>query len=114
MTYRGDDVVTFAELKEQVRRFVEARNWQQGHRPKNLAMSIAIEAAEIMEHFQWQDNDDYLHLSEEQKHDIAMEVADVLIYMMSFSNTLGIDLAASVQAKMEKNETRFPVEPSRT
>ncbi|KEO84641.1 nucleotide pyrophosphohydrolase [Tumebacillus flagellatus] len=110
---RGDAVVTVAELKQQVREFTEARNWHvEGHRPKNLAMSIAIEAAELMEHFQWLDNDDYADekLSAEKREQVRMEVADIAIYLLSFCNQQGIDLAKAVQDKYQINEKRFPVE----
>ena len=76
-------------------------------------MSIAIEAAEIMEHFQWGAPEDYLELSEEKRHEVSMEVADVMIYLLSFCRATGIDLATAVQAKMEINEGRFPVEKVR-
>lgn len=107
--------VTLAELKERVGAFVDARNWVEGHQPKNLAMSIAIEAAELMEHFQWGNNEDYSpdKLSVEEMDKIRFEVADVMIYMLSFCRTMGIDIAQAVQDKMEINQKRFPVEQYR-
>ncbi len=109
--YPTDLVTTLAELREAVSRFIAARCWEPYHTPKNLAMSISIEAAEIMEHFQWltpeeeagrvQDPAAYL--------EIADELADVLIYCLSFANVTGIDISASVRAKLERNEARFPV-----
>lgn len=115
MEVRGDQNVTVAELKKRVQDFTEARNWGKGHRAKNLAMSIAIEAAELMEHFQWLDNGDYTveKLSAEQQEKIRLEVADVAIYLMSLCNSLGIDLAQAVYDKYEINEKRFPVEAYR-
>lgn len=104
--------ITVAKLKEQVGDFLEARNWGKAHSPKNVAMSIAIEAAELMEHFQWGDLNEYRpeQLSAEKRNDIRLEVADVMIYMLSFCRTLGIDIAQAVQDKLEINEKRFPVE----
>lgn len=108
----SDQVTTVGELKKYVEDFMEARNWNRPHSPKNLAMSIAIEAAEIMEHFQWGDREDYTKelLGPEKMDEIRMEVADVMIFMLSFCRSLGIDLAEAVQAKQEKNEVRFPVD----
>lgn len=102
--------VTLGELKAKVAAFVDARGWGEEHNPKNIAMSIAIEAAELMEHFQWGALDDYApgKLSAEKLNEIRLEVADVLIYMLSFCRTLGIDIAQAVQDKLEINETRFP------
>lgn len=111
--YKNDQETTVAELKKIVTDFTEARNWTSEHSPKNLAMCIAIEAAEIMEHFQWGAPEDYMELTEETRHEVAMEVADVMIYLLSFCRATGIDLATAVQAKMEKNEGRFPVEKFR-
>ena len=111
--FKKDEETTVAELKKIVTDFTGARNWQGAHSPKNLAMSIAIEAAEIMEHFQWGAPEEYRELSEETRHEVSMEVADVMIYLLSFCRATGIDLATAVQAKMEKNEGRFPVEQVR-
>ncbi|MGZ4122491.1 MAG: nucleotide pyrophosphohydrolase [Tumebacillaceae bacterium] len=102
--------MTLAELKAKVGDFLEARNWGKAHSPKNVAMSIAIEAAELMEHFQWGGLEEYRpeQLSAEKINEIRLEVADVMIYMLSFCRTLGIDIAQAVQDKLEINETRFP------
>ncbi|PWK13410.1 nucleotide pyrophosphohydrolase [Tumebacillus permanentifrigoris] len=112
---RNDRTVTVAALKERVKEFTDARNWGGGHRPKNLAMSITIEAAELMEHFQWLDNDDYQvdRLTPEQREAIRLEVADIAIYLLSFCNQVGIDLAQAVHDKYDINEKRFPVESYR-
>lgn len=99
------------ELRTRVQQFVEARHWDGFHTPKNLAMSIAIEAAELMEHFQWCDVDAAGDLVADpvQRAAIADELADVIIYCLSFANSAQIDVAAAVQAKMDRNEKRFPV-----
>lgn len=98
------------ELTEFMARFVGERDWKRYHTPKNLAMSIAIEAAELMECFQWSDQEDlealrsdadrYLHVQE--------EVADILAYCLSFSSVLEFDLGEAFRAKMEKNSVRYP------
>lgn len=99
-----DDNTTLAELKSRVLAFAAARDWQAFHNGKNLAMSIAIEAAELMEHFQWSPP-----APEQIDHaEVAEELADVLIYALAFANRLEIDVAAAIAAKLDKNETRFP------
>ncbi len=108
----ADTHTTIADLKTLVQRFVEERAWQPFHSPKNLAMGIAIEAAELMECFLWVD----LPASYEQAKDakkreaIADEMADVLCYLLNLSNVLGIDLSAALAAKMVKNAQKYPAE----
>lgn len=107
-----DDTTTVGALRSAVDKFVSERDWYVFHTPKNLAMSIAIEAAEIMEHFQWHDADasvDRLN-DPEVRAEVADELADVLIYCLSFANTTGIDVSQAVLAKLERNQGRFPVE----
>ena len=112
MPSRMDDRTTIADLRAEVAEFVAARDWNGYHTPKNLAMSIAIEAAEIMEHFQWLTVAEAVELAQEPsaQAEVADELADVLIYCLSFANTTGIDIAAAVRAKLARNEHRFPVE----
>jgi len=99
-----DDGTTVAELKARIAAFAAARQWQQFHTGKNLAMSIAIEAAELMEHFQWAPP-----AEEAIDHQaVAEELADVLIYALAFANSQGIDVATAVTRKLDKNEGRFP------
>ncbi|TYP00008.1 NTP pyrophosphatase (non-canonical NTP hydrolase) [Geothermobacter ehrlichii] len=105
-----DRETTLAELKAAMARFVEERNWRQYHTPKNLAMSVAIEAAELMEHFQWDGDIDPGALDERQRREIGAEMADVLLYLCSLSTCLDIDLAAATADKLACNRRRFPVE----
>jgi NTP pyrophosphatase (non-canonical NTP hydrolase) len=106
-----DTLTTVGELRTAVAGFVATRNWQPFHTPKNLAMSIAIEAAELMEHFQWltAEQAQQLAADREQHAMIADELADVLIYCLSFANSANIDVSQAIRAKLERNETRFPV-----
>ena len=105
-----DNTTTIADLKELVRRFTTARDWEKYHASKNLAMSIAIEAAELMEHFQWQENGEGQLLLKDpaRKAEIGDELADILIYCFSFAMQAELDISEIVGAKMEKNESRFP------
>ena len=107
-----DDFTTVSDLRTAVHGFVERRDWYQYHTPKNLAMSIAIEAAEIMEHFQWLTADESTAALDAPAthHAVADELADVIIYCLSFANSAKIDIATAVLAKLERNESRFPVE----
>lgn len=107
-----DEVTSLATLRAAVERFVDARDWQRYHTPKNLAMSIAIEAAEVMEHFQWytvEESIQRMAQNETERAEVADELADVLIYCLSFANCAGIDLSAAIGKKLLRNETRFPV-----
>lgn len=105
-----DNQVNLDEIKKKVEVFVAERNWQEFHSPKNLAMSISIEAAEIMEHFQWSTIDEAReYIKDPLKHDeVSMELADVLIYCLSFANVCNIDISEAILKKLEINESRFP------
>ena len=103
-----DSKTTLQELKDRMASFVHERDWEQFHTPKNLAMSIAIEAAELMEHFQWLTVEESKKLDADQLSDIGEELADIIIYSLSLSNTLGLDLSQTVSAKMEKNIRKYP------
>lgn len=107
-----DDLTTVGDLRIAVHDFVERRDWYQFHTPKNLAMSVAIEAAEIMEHFQWLTPDESAAAMTDPdiRYAVGDELADVVIYCLSFANSTGIDIASAVMAKLERNELRFPAE----
>jgi NTP pyrophosphatase (non-canonical NTP hydrolase) len=104
------DTTTVADLQAAVARFVDERDWQVYHTPKSLSMSIAIEAAELMEHFQWHGNDASRQVAREADvHDaVAGELADVLIYCLALANAAGIDAGQAVLAKLAANQQRFP------
>ena len=108
----NDQTTTVAELRQRLDQWVAARHWQKFHRPKNLAMSIAVEAAELMEHFQWLTHAEVEELLKEPaaKAEIADELADVLSFVLSMANASDIDLAAAFEAKMAKNELKYPAE----
>jgi NTP pyrophosphatase (non-canonical NTP hydrolase) len=111
----SDDETTLAELREIVRGFVDQREWQKFHSPKNISMALAIEAAELMEHFQWISMDDSRQVGEDpdKLHAVGEELADVLCYALALSNALNIDVAATVKAKMLRNEKKYPAEEYR-
>jgi NTP pyrophosphatase (non-canonical NTP hydrolase) len=107
----SDQETTVGALRTAVHEFVAARDWYQYHSPKNLAMSIAIEAAEIMEHFQWITPEEAAARmgDDHTRAEVADELADVLIYCLSFANSTGIDVSEAVHKKLARNEDRFPV-----
>lgn len=106
----SDENATVADLRELVRRFVDERDWSQFHPPKNLSMSLAIEAAELMEHFQWITPDESRRTGEDKEklQAVCEELADVVCYALAIANELEIDLSSSLVDKMKKNEAKYP------
>ncbi len=102
-----------ADLRQRLREFAQARDWEQFHSPKNLAMALIVEAAELVEHFQWVREEDSLSLDAVRKEEVALEMADILIYLLRIADRLDIDLAAAARRKIEINEERYPAEASR-
>lgn len=110
-----DSTTTVAELKQLVREFVDQRDWRQFHAPKNLAMSMAIEAAELMEHFQWISVEESRRMADDPERLTAVgeELADVLCYALAMANELGLDLSTTIRRKMEKNAEKYPADEYR-
>ncbi len=106
-----DQSTTVADLRELVRRFVEQRDWQQFHAPKNLVMALAIEAAELMEHFQWMTVDESRRLAGDpaRLHAAGEELADVICYALAIANELELDVSSTLRAKMRRNAEKYPV-----
>jgi NTP pyrophosphatase (non-canonical NTP hydrolase) len=104
---------SLAALEAEIDAFVQERDWAQFHTPKNLAMSVAIEAAEILEHFQWLTGEESLGLAREKRDEVAKEIGDVLIYLMRLSSTLDIDIVAAARDKLDENRRKYPVEKAR-
>ena len=111
----SDTSTTVSKLKDMVRAFVDERDWEKFHTPKNISIAMAVEVAELMEHFQWLDSDESLTLKRDKSkmHDVGEELADVLCYAMALANTLGIDISETMRAKMKKNRAKYPVEEYR-
>ena len=105
-----DKSTTIRELRNLVAEFIRERDWEQFHAPKNLAMSIAIEAAELMEHFQWDRNEQIPAILEDpgRRKEIEEELADVVCYCLSLANNLEIDLSEAVERKVLKNAEKYP------
>jgi dCTP diphosphatase len=105
----ADTVTTIQELRTIVQQFVNERSWQKFHNAKNLSMSLAIEAAELMEHFQWLTTDEAVAGEQLDHGEVADELADVVCYALAIANVLKIDVAQAVVAKMVKNRGKYPV-----
>ena len=102
-----------AAFSQRLRKFAQARDWEQFHSPKNLAMALIVEAAELVEHFQWMKEDQTYELGEEQREEVALEMADIFIYLLRISERLDIDLVDATNRKIAVNEERYPVEQSK-
>jgi dCTP diphosphatase len=107
----GEDAL--AELREGLRRFAAERDWQQFHAPKNLAIALSVEAAELLEHFQWLTEEASRSLPEADLAKVREELADVLLYLVRLADELGVDLAAAARDKIEINTRKYPVAAAR-
>ena len=111
----SDSTTTVAELRKIIADFVAERDWSQFHSPKNVSMALAIEAAELMEHFQWLTTDASRGLVDDPEKLAAVgeELADVIGYSFALANELGLDVSSAIRAKMVKNAQKYPAEKFR-
>lgn len=101
------------ELKRCLRDFAIARDWEKFHSPKNLSMALSVEAAEIVEHFQWLTEEQSKNLPKDKLEEVESELADTLIYLIRLADQLDIDLLAAAHSKIEVNERKYPVDKSK-
>lgn len=101
------------ELKQKLEDFVQARDWAQFHSPKNLAMAMIVEAAELVEHFQWNTEAESHELSAEKREQVGHEIADTFVYLLRISQVLNIDLIEATNNKIALNALKYPVEKAR-
>lgn len=101
------------QISQRLLEFARERDWEQFHAPKNLAMALAVEAGEIMEHFQWLSEEQSEQLSDDKRQQVAYEIADVFIFTMRLTQRLGIDLATVVDEKIKINEQKYPADKVR-
>jgi NTP pyrophosphatase (non-canonical NTP hydrolase) len=101
------------QLRRAIVQFADERDWDQFHNPKNVVMALAVEAAELLEHFQWRTPEESANLDAEEKEAVALEAADVLLYLLRLCDKLGIDLAAAAQRKLVLNEQKYPADKAR-
>lgn len=100
-------------LRLELARFAAERDWDQFHNPKNLAMALAGETGELIEHFQWLTFEEAANLTEATREEVALEAADVLLFLVRLCDRLGIDLAAAAARKLELNAKKYPVHKAR-
>lgn len=101
------------ELSDRIHRFVEARDWQVYHNPKDLAVAIAAEAGELMQHFVWQQAEQIDERAKAKRDEIASEIADVGILLFEMADRLGMSLGEEMERKIAHNEVRYPVEKAK-
>jgi dCTP diphosphatase len=103
-------IATIDSLCQSLRAFAAARDWDQFHSPKNLAMALSVEAGELLEHFQWLTEEQSANLAEGEVAKVRLELADALLYLVSLSDKLGVDLIAAAFEKLEINAKKYPAE----
>jgi NTP pyrophosphatase (non-canonical NTP hydrolase) len=101
------------EIIEKIKNFRDERDWMQFHDPKNMSISITIEAAELLEHFQWKTKEEVIKYVEENKEEIQDEIADIALYLFELADNLEIDLLNAMEKKLEKNKNKYPVEKAK-
>ncbi len=106
-----DTTTTVQQLRSAMAQFVRERDWEQFHSPKNLAMGLAVEVAELMDHFLWIDSEPSRRVAEDpaERGEIADEMADVACYLLALSNTLNIDLSEAILSKLARTAVKYPV-----
>ena len=102
-----------SELRDEVREFVRERDWDQFHTPKNLATALCVEAAELLEPFQWLETGQASELGESKRTQAQHEMADVFVYLIRLADKLDVDLAAAVREKLVLNRAKYPIEKVR-
>ncbi len=101
---------TLEDVQMYLRDFAKARDWEQFHSPKNISMALAVEASELLEHFQWLTEEESQQLDEQQLAPIRDEMADVQLYLLRLADLLGVDLFTAMEVKAHKNEAKYPAE----
>jgi len=101
------------ELTKRIIKFRDERDWKQFHNPKDVALSMVLEAGEVMEHFQWKDKEEVEEYLKQNKDNVAEEIADVLYYVLLMSHDLNIDITEALDKKLTKNESKYPIEKAK-
>ena len=104
---------SLVELRGRINSFVEERDWAQFHTPKNLAMAMIVEAAELVEHFQWDTPKESQHLTPSKLEAVSHELADTFVYLLRIAEVLKIDLIEAANIKIDLNAKKYPVEKAR-
>ena len=101
------------DLTKRIIAFRDARDWKQFHNPKDVALSLVLEAGEVMEHFQWKNEEEIKKYVETNKAEIGEELADVLYWVLLMSHDLKVDVLDALEKKIRKNEKKYPVEKAK-
>lgn len=101
------------EITEKIKKFRDARDWMQFHNHKDMALSLILEAAEVLEHFQWKSEKEIEEYIKESKNEIGEEIADVGIYLFELADNLGIDLRDAIEKKLNKSSLKYPIEKAK-
>jgi len=102
-----------SEITGKILRFRDERDWMQFHDPKNMAVSIILEASELLEHFQWKTKEEVEKYIAQNKSEIKDEIADIALYLFELADNLGIGLKSAMEEKLKKNEAKYPVEKAK-
>ena len=102
--------MNYEKIKKEIKEFVDERDWDQFHTPKNLSMALSVEVSELLEIFQWKKADEYKRATEKQKEMIKDEVADIFYYLVRISEKLNINIEEALLNKMKKNKEKYPKE----
>ena|ERR1035441_7173146 len=109
----GERLASLEQLRAALRQFASGRDWDQFHSPKNLAIALSVEAAELLEHLQWTPEADSAVLTPDQHTEVREEIADLLLYLIRLADKLNIDLLAAATDKIQVNAVKYPVEKAR-
>jgi len=101
------------DITQRLRQFAKDRDWDQFHSPKNLTMALSVEVAELAEHFQWLTEEQSKNLDDKTLAEVSDEIADVQAYLIRLADKLGVDILKAVDAKIEKNEEKYPADKVR-
>jgi dCTP diphosphatase len=101
------------QITEKIKKFRDERDWMQFHDPKNMAVSIILEASELLEHFQWKTTEEVEKYARQNHAEIKDEIADIALYLFELADNLGINLIEAMEQKLKKNEMKYPVEKAR-
>ncbi|NOY16730.1 MAG: nucleotide pyrophosphohydrolase [Gammaproteobacteria bacterium] len=101
-------MINIENLKQHLREFADARDWEKFHSPKNLVMALSVEMAELMEHFEWMTEEESLNLDAKTREEVALEMADVMIYLVRMADRCSVDLDDAVQRKLMINAEKYP------
>ena len=113
MSHQAEESDALSRLRDELRRFATERDWDQYHSPKNLAAALCVEAAELLEHFQWRTDDESKSLPADQLAKVREEMADVLLYLVRLADKLNVDLLEAANNKIVLNAQKYPVDKAR-